>query len=81
MSQTILLPIGGVSLADPREGRGGSGPPPVFLEQIEVRRAEKYIFFGDRGPPSSEGLDPLGKSLLVGDKPWMLELVKLGLQL
>ena len=48
MSQTILLPIGGVSLADPREGRGGSGPPPLFLEQIKARRAEKYIFFGDR---------------------------------
>ena len=70
MSQTILLPIGGVSLADPREGRGGSGPPPLFLEQIEARRAEKYIFFGDRAPPHlSEGLDPSVNSPLVGDKP------------
>ena len=73
MSQTILLPIGGVSLADPREGRGGSDPPTLFLEQIEARRAEKYIFFGDRGPPPlSEGLDPSVNSPLVGDKPWML---------
>ena len=51
MSQTILLPIGAVSLADPREGRGGSGQPPLFLEQIEARRAEKYIFFFETGVP------------------------------
>ena len=50
MSQPILSPIG-VSVADPREGRGGPGPPPLFLDQIEARRAEKYIFFGDRAPP------------------------------
>ena len=71
MSQPILSPIG-VSVADPREGRGGPGPPPLFLDQIEARRAKKYIFFGDRGPPLSEGLNPPVNSLHVGDKPWML---------
>ena len=71
MSQPVLPPIG-VSVADPGEGRGGPGPPPLFLEQIEARRAEKYIFFGDQGPPLSEGLDPPVNSLHVGDKPWML---------
>ena len=55
-----------------RGGARGPCPPPLFLEQIEARRAEKYIFFGDRGPPLSEGLDPLVNSLHVGDKPWML---------
>ena len=70
MSQPILLPIG-VSVADPREGRGGPAPP-LFLDQIEALRAEKYIFFGDRGPPLSEGLNPPVNSLHVGDKPWML---------
>ena len=75
MSQPILSPIG-VSVADPREGRGGPGPPPLFLDQIEARRAKKYIFFGDRPrPPLSEGLDPPVSFPLVGDK----ELVKLGI--
>ena len=53
-------------------GARGARPPPLFLDQIEARRAEKYIFFGDRGPPLSEGLDPLVNSLHVGDKSWML---------
>ena len=54
------------------ESRGGArgGPPPLFLDQTEARRAEK-IWGGDRAPPylrvwmtappplpSSEGLDP-----------------------
>ena len=51
-------------VADPEEGLGGLGPPPLFLDQTEARRAEK-ILFGDRGqdledhPPAplSEGLD------------------------
>ena len=43
MSQPVLPPIG-VSVVDPGEGRGGPGPPPLFLDQIEARRAEKYIF-------------------------------------
>ena len=32
--------------------------PPLFLYQTEARSAEK-IFFGDRAPPLSQGLDPL----------------------
>ena len=36
-------------MADPGEEPGGPGPP-LFLDQTETRRAEKY-FFGDR-PPS-----------------------------
>ena len=35
--------------------QGGPGPPPLFLDQTETRRAEKN-FFGDR-PPLSKGLD------------------------
>ena len=59
-------------MADPGEGPGGPCPP-LFLDQTETRRAEKY-FFGDRppslnfirllrvvittyGPPLSQGLD------------------------
>ena len=37
----------------------GEGPPPLFLDQTEARRAEK-IFFGDSTPTSSllsKGLD------------------------
>ena len=39
--------------------RGGTPPPHFFLDQTEVRRAEKN-FLGDRLPPSplSQGLDP-----------------------
>ena len=33
-------------MADPGEEPGGPGPP-LFLDQTETRRAEKY-FFGDR---------------------------------
>ena len=44
-------------------GPGGpSPPPPLFLDQSEARRAEKFFFFQDRAPPApsplSEGLDP-----------------------
>ena len=39
------------TLADPGEGPGGpGGPPPLFLDQTEARRAEK-IFWGAPGPP------------------------------
>ena len=40
------------SVADP----GGSGLP-LFLDQTEAPRAEKYLFWRPR-PPLSEGLDP-----------------------
>ena len=30
--------------------KGREGPPPLFLDQTEARRAEKK-FFGDRPPP------------------------------
>ena len=36
-------------VADPREGPGGPGPPPLCLDQIEARRAEKNCFW-DRPP-------------------------------
>ena len=39
------------SVADP-----GEPPPPLFLDQTEARRVEKY-FFGDQAPLSSQGLD------------------------
>ena len=56
-------------VADP--GVGPGGPPPLFLDQTEARRAEKK-FFWETGPPPflrvwmtalpppplSEGLDP-----------------------
>ena len=35
-------------MADP--GDEPVGPPPLFLDQTEARRAEKKIFFGDRPP-------------------------------
>ena len=38
------------SVADPGEGPGGPGPPSLFSDQNEARRAEK-IFFGGRPPP------------------------------
>ena len=54
-------------MADPGEGPGGPDPP-LFLDQTEARRVEKYIFLktalalsqglDDRGPPLSEGLNP-----------------------
>ena len=49
-----------VTVADPGEGPGL--PPPLFLDQTNVQRAEKCFFFAT-GPPSPpphlvEGLDP-----------------------
>ena len=40
-------------------GQGGPGPPPLFLDQTEARRAEKN-FLGDcpHPPPPFQGLDP-----------------------
>ena len=34
----------------------GEGPPPLFLDQTEARRAEK-VFFETAPPPLSQGLD------------------------
>ena len=47
----FFLESGYSPVADPEEGAAGPGPP-VFLDQTEVRRAEK-IFLGDRSttPP------------------------------
>ena len=30
---------------------GSRGGPPLFLDQTEARRAEKFFFFRDRAPP------------------------------
>ena len=39
------------------QGRGPGGPPPqLFFDQNEARKAEK-IFFGNRAPLLSQGLD------------------------
>ena len=55
----------------------GRGPPPLFLDQTEARRAEKI--FGettlpplskgldDRAPPLSQGLDPALKCIVIND--------------
>ena len=32
-------------VADPGEGPGGARPLPLFLDQIEARRAEKVFFY------------------------------------
>ena len=39
-------------MADP--GKGSGGPAPLFLNQTDARRADK--FFGDRATPLSKGL-------------------------
>ena len=44
------------SVADPGEGPGQPRSPPLFLDENEVRRAEKK-FFGRPSPPLSQGLD------------------------
>ena len=46
------------SVADPGEGPGKPGPPPLFLNQTEARRAEKKFSQGldNRASPLSEGL-------------------------
>ena len=64
----ILVLYGELTVADAGEEPGGA---PLFLDQTEVRRAEKKIFLrppppprhfisgsGWQGPPLSEGLDP-----------------------
>ena len=38
------------------QGRAQGGPPPLFLDQTEARRAEKIIFW-DHSPPFSQDLD------------------------
>ena len=43
--------------ADIGEGPGGSGPP-LFLDQTEARRAEKFIFLRPGPFLLSDGLDP-----------------------
>ena len=53
-----------VAVADPGEGPG----PPLFLDQTEGRRAEK-IFFCDRPPPLSQGLDDRPSTPYLG--VWM----------
>ena len=56
------------SVADPGEGPGGPGPT-LFLDQNEVRRAEK-IFFWDRAPPPlSQSLDDRASPLSEGLDP------------
>ena len=47
-------------MADPGKGPGGPGaPPPLFLDQNEVRKAETIFFFwgGGAGPLLSLGRD------------------------
>ena len=41
------------SVADP--GRGPGGPPPLFLDQNEARRAGKKCFWGQPPPPLNSG--------------------------
>ena len=59
-----------VSVCLSQSSRAGEGVvnkgrhPALFLDQIEVRLAEK-IFFWDRRPPLSEGLDPPLETLLT----------------
>ena len=56
------------------QGRGPGGPGhPLFLDQTETRRAEKF-FFGDRlPPPLSKGLDdPDSPPLSQGLDPALL---------
>ena len=64
-----------IPVADPGEGSGGPNPPPLFLDQTEVRTAEIFFlgggrnfFFWDRPPPpdiSGSGwpLPPLSEGL------------------
>ena len=51
-------------MADPGEGPGGPDPPPpLFLDQTEARRVEKY-FFSKTALASSQGLDDRGPRYL-----------------
>ena len=42
-------------MADPGEGSGG-GAPPLFLDQTETQRGEKF-FLETGSPPLAQGLD------------------------
>ena len=48
-------------MADPGEGPGGPGLPPLLLGQTEALKEKK--FFWIPGPPLSQGLDPALTSL------------------
>ena len=50
------------------EARKACLPPPLLLHQTKARRAEK-IFFGDRTPLLSKGLDERPPSLSQGLDP------------
>ena len=41
-------------------GQGGPGPPPLFLDQTEMRAEHFFFFFLETAspPPLSEGLNP-----------------------
>ena len=58
------------------QGRG-RGPAPLFSDQSEARRAEKFFFFFETGsPPFSQGQDQRPPSLSEGlDLPLVNESV------
>ena len=56
------------SVVDPGAGPGGSAPPPVFLDQTEAQKAEKY-FWQTTPLPFSKGLDDWAPSLSQGLDP------------
>ena len=41
---------GSTAVADPGAGSGGPGPPPLFLDQTEMRAEHFFFFFGARLP-------------------------------
>ena len=49
--------------------------PPLFLDQTEVRRAEK-IFWGDPPPPLPKGLDDQVPPLSQGTRRWARSEIK-----
>ena len=56
-------------MADPGGGRGARAPcPPLSLDQTEATRAEK-VFWGERPPPLSQGLDDRTPPLSEGLDP------------
>ena len=60
-------------MADPGEGYGGSGRPPLFLDQTETRRAEKKVLETAPPPTLSQGLDnrPPPPYLKVWNRHWV----------